>query len=109
MTLMAGMDLGIRAIREQIASAINLVIQQGRMKDGVRRITHVTEIVGMEGDVITMQDLFLFDYKAGVDEHGRFVGQLRPTGLRPHFLDRLADRGITIPFTALDPSLGAPR
>jgi pilus assembly protein CpaF len=109
MTLMAGMDLGIRAIREQIASAINLVIQQARMKDGVRRITHVTEIVGMEGDVITLQDLFTFDYRAGVDDHGRFVGQLRPTGLRPHFLDRLADRGVTISPTILDPNLGMSR
>jgi pilus assembly protein CpaF len=109
MTLMAGMDLGIRAIREQIASAINLVIQQARMKDGVRRITHVTEIVGMEGDVITLQDLFTFDYRAGVDDHGRFLGQLRPTGLRPHFIDRLADRGVTISPTILDPNLGMAR
>src|SRR6058998_685323 len=88
MTLMAGMDLGVRAIREQISSALNVIIHQARLKDGTRRVTHVTEIVGMEGDVITLQDLFLFDFKAGVDEHGVFLGSLRPTGLRPHFLDK---------------------
>ncbi len=96
MALMAGMDIGIRAIREQVASALNLIIHQTRMKDGTRRITHVTEIVGMEGDVITLQDLFLFDYSAGLDEEGRFLGNLKSTGLRPRFLDRMAERGITV-------------
>jgi pilus assembly protein CpaF len=96
MALMAGMDIGIRAIREQIASAINVIIHQARMKDGTRRITHVTEIVGMEGDVITLQDLFLFDYTAGIDEEGRFLGSLKSTGLRPRFLDKLQERGITV-------------
>ena len=96
MVLMAGMDLSMRAIREQISSAINLIIHQARLKDGSRRVTHVTEIVGMEGEVITLQDLFLFDFKAGVDELGRFRGQLQPTGLRPYFLDKLQDRGIVI-------------
>src|SRR5204863_1552423 len=71
MTLMAGMELGVRAIREQISSAIQLIIHQARLKDGTRRFTHVTEIVGMEGDIITIQDISVFDYKAGVDEHGR--------------------------------------
>ncbi len=97
MVLMAGTELTVRAIREQIASAIDLIIHQQRMKDGVRRITHVTEVVGMEGDVITLQDLFLFDYSAGIDEHGRFKGTLRSTGLRPRFLEKLADLGIVIP------------
>jgi pilus assembly protein CpaF len=97
MTMMAGMDLGVRAIREQIASAIQLIIHQARLKDGTRRITHITEIVGMEGDIITLQDLFTFDYRAGMDDHGKFMGQLRPTGLRPHFLDRLQDFGIFVP------------
>jgi pilus assembly protein CpaF len=91
---MAGYDLPVRAIREQIASAINLVIQQGRMKDGVRRITHVTEIVGMEGDVITLQDLFLFDFAAGMNEEGKFRGRLKSTGLRPKFVDKLEERGV---------------
>jgi pilus assembly protein CpaF len=103
MVLMSGMELGIRAIREQISSAINLIVHQGRLKDGTRRLTHVTEVVGMEGDVITLQDLFVFDFRAGVDEHGRHLGQLRPTGLRPHFLDKLQDRGISIPPGVFSP------
>jgi len=97
MMLMAGMDLGIRAIREQVASALNLIVHQTRMKDGVRRITHVTEIVGMEGDIISLQDLFLFDYSAGLDENGKFRGGLRATGLRPRFVERLAELGISVP------------
>jgi pilus assembly protein CpaF len=106
MSLMAGMDLGVRTIREQMSSALNLIIHQARMKDGVRRITHVTEIVGMEGDVITLQDLFLFDYSAGVDEEGRFRGNLRATGLRPRFLEKLADKGITIAPEVFAPQVG---
>jgi pilus assembly protein CpaF len=108
MVLMAGMELGVRAIREQIASALNIIIHQTRMKDGTRRFTHVSEIVGMEGDVITTQDLFLFDFKAGVDEHGRFLGTMRPTGLRPHFLDKLQDRGINVPPRLFSPGGGTP-
>jgi len=72
-------------------------VHQTRLKDGTRRITHITEVNGMEGEIITLQDLFLFDFRAGVDEHGRFRGTLRSTGLRPGFLDRLADRGIYLP------------
>jgi len=97
MTLMAGMELSQRAIREQVASAINVIMHQARLKDGSRRVTHVTEVVGMEGDVITLQDVFLFDYKAGVDEQGRVRGTLQPTGLRPYFIDKLKDRGIDLP------------
>ncbi|HYT26851.1 MAG TPA: CpaF family protein [Actinomycetota bacterium] len=100
MVLMAGVDMPMRAIREQISSAINLIVHQARLKDGSRRVTHVTEIVGMEGDVITLQDLFLFDYRAGIDENGRFRGVIQPTGLRPTFVDRLGDQGIR-----LDPDL----
>jgi pilus assembly protein CpaF len=96
MILMSGMDLGVRAVREQISSALNLIVHQSRMKDGSRRITHVTEIVGMEGDIITLQDLFLFDYSAGLDDEGRFLGSLKSTGLRPRFLDRLAERGVHV-------------
>ena len=102
-TLMSGMDLSARSIREQIASALNLIVHQARLKDGSRRITHVTEIVGMEGDVVTLQDVFLFDFAAGVDEEGKFRGSLKPTGLRPTFLDKLQEHGI-----ALDPALFAP-
>jgi pilus assembly protein CpaF len=96
MVLMAGMELPVRAIREQIASAIDLIIHQTRLKDGSRRITHLTEVVSMEGDVISLQDLFLFDFRSGVDEYGRFRGALQPTGLRPHFLDRLGEAGIQV-------------
>jgi len=94
MVLMAEMDLPQRAIREQMASAIDLVIHQTRLKDGTRRFTHIAEVQGMEGDVITLLDVFLFDFRAGVDENGRFLGSLRPTGLRPRFIDTLVDRGI---------------
>jgi pilus assembly protein CpaF len=96
MVLMAGVDLPVRAIREQVASAIDLVVHQSRIKDGSRRITHVTEVVGMEGEIITLQDIFLMDYSAGFDARGKFQGVLRPTGLRPRVLDRLADRGVRV-------------
>ena len=97
MVLMAGMDLPMRAIREQISAAVDIIVHQTRLKDGTRRITHITEIVGMEGDVVTLQDIFVFDFRAGTDEYGRFRGQLRPTGIRPQFLDRLAEVGIVLP------------
>ncbi len=94
--MMAGMELSSRAVREQIASAIQLIVHQARLKDGSRRFTHVTEIVGMEGEVITLQDIFLFDFSAGVDEEGRFRGRLKPTGLRPTFLDKIQEKGIHV-------------
>ena len=94
MTLMAGFDLPVRAIREQMASALDLIVHISRLRDGTRRITHITEVQGMEGDVITLQDLFLFDYHMGVDEHGRFRGHLKATGVRPKFAEKLADLGI---------------
>ena len=106
MAMMAGMDIGIRAIREQISSALQVIVHQSRMKDGSRRITHVTEIVGMEGDVITLQDLFLFDYSAGIDEDGKFLGGLKSTGLRPRFLDRLQERGISVSAEVFAPVPG---
>jgi pilus assembly protein CpaF len=97
MVLMAGIELPERAIREQLASGIDLIIHQARLKDGTRRITHITEVDGMEGTVITLQDVFSFDFRAGVDDSGRFRGTLRGTGLRPHFVERLADRGVRVP------------
>jgi pilus assembly protein CpaF len=106
MTLMAGVDLPVRAIREQVSSAIDLIVHQARLKDGSRRIISVSEVVGMESDVITLQDLFSFDFKAGVDERGRFRGSLQSTGLRPRFVDKLADSGIHISremFANVDP------
>jgi pilus assembly protein CpaF len=96
MVLMAGVDLPQRAIREQLASAINLIVHQSRLKDGTRRITHITEVTGMEGEIITLQDIFLFDFRAGIDEHGSYRGELKSTGLRPHFLEALADRGVIL-------------
>ena len=97
MVLMAGVDLPIRAIREQIAAAIDVVIHQSRMRDGSRRLTHISEIEGMEGDIITMQDLFLFDYGMGMDASGKFLGNLKPTGVRPRFTEKLSDVGIELP------------
>jgi len=96
LVLMAGFDLPVRAIREQMASAIDLVVQLSRLRDGSRRVTHITEVQGMEGDVITLQDVFLFDFSAGVDENGRFRGQLQATGVRPKFAAKLADQGIRL-------------
>ncbi|MGB8020920.1 MAG: CpaF family protein [Candidatus Nanopelagicales bacterium] len=97
MVLMGGMDLPVRAIREQVASAIDLIVQQTRFKDGSRRITYVTEVVGMEGEIITLQDVFAFDHSAGYDENGKVRGQLVGTGLRPQFLRKLAEHGVTVP------------
>lgn len=86
MVLMSGMDLPLKAIREQIASAIQLIVQQSRMKDGTRKITYITEVQNMEGDVIVLQDLFLFK-QTGYDSDGKIVGSLEPTGMRPMFMD----------------------
>ncbi len=97
MVLMAGIDLPSRAIREQVASAIDVIVHLSRLRDGSRRITHVTEVVGMEGDTITTQDIFTFDYAAGVDASGNYLGTLNPTGIRPRFTERLKDIGIHLP------------
>ena len=93
MVLMAGLDLPERAIKEQAVSAIDLIVQLSRFSDGSRRLTHVTEITGMEGDIVTAQDIFLFD-RRGVDSDGRVLGSIRPTGLVPNFLDRLERAGF---------------
>jgi pilus assembly protein CpaF len=96
LVLMAGFDLPVRAIREQVASAIDCIVQLTRLRDGTRRITHISEVQGMEGDVITLQDIFLFDFGMGVDEHGRFRGHLKSTGIRPKFAEKLQDQGIRL-------------
>ena len=96
LVLMAGMDLPVRAIREQVASAVDLIVHQARLKDGTRRITHVTEVERMEGDVITLQDIFLFDNSAGFDSEGRSLGTLRATGLRPKFLEKMQHNNVTV-------------
>jgi pilus assembly protein CpaF len=99
MVLMGGMDLPIRAIRDQIAAAVDVIIQVSRLKDGSRKITHISEVVGMETEVVSLQDLFLFDFKAGTDRTGKFRGGLEATGLRPRFADDLAVYGVTLPAT----------
>lgn len=95
MTLMAGMDLPVRAIREQIASAIDVIIHQERMRDGSRKVVNITEVNGMEGDIITMTDVFAFE-QSGF-ENGKVVGRLRPTGLRPKFMEKIEAAGIHLP------------
>lgn len=106
LVLMSGFDLPVRAIREQMASAIDVIVQLTRLRDGTRRVTHITEVQGMEGDVITLQDIFLFDFGAGVDEHGRFRGQLKATGVRPKFAEKLADQGIRLGPEVFSPDSG---
>lgn len=95
MVMMAGMELPVKAIREQIASAVDLVVQQSRLRDGSRKITSITEVVGMEGDVITLQDLYVYDIH-GVDVNNHLRGQFNATGIHPHFLSKLQDNGITV-------------
>ena len=95
MVLMAGVDLPVRAIREQIAAAVDVIVQQSRMKDGSRRIVNVTEVQGMEGDVIVMQDIFTFE-QTGI-ENGKIVGKLKPTGIRPKFMSRFEAHNIFLP------------
>jgi len=95
MTMMAGMDLPARAIREQISSAIDLVVHEERLRDGTRKIVNITEVSGMEGDVITMTDVFIFE-QSGIED-GKVIGRLRPTGLRPKFMDKIDAAGIHLP------------
>jgi pilus assembly protein CpaF len=89
------MDLPSRAIREQIASAVNLIIHESRMRDGSRKVTHVTEVQGMEGDVIVLSDIFVFE-QTGI-EAGKVIGRLRPTGIRPRFMSEIEAAGIHLP------------
>jgi pilus assembly protein CpaF len=95
MTMMAGMELPVRAIREQVSSAIDLVVHQERMRDGSRRVVNITEVSGMEGDVITTTDIFVFE-QTGF-ENGKVIGRLRPSGLRPKFMDEIEAAGIHLP------------
>jgi pilus assembly protein CpaF len=95
MVLMAGMDFPMRAIREQIASAIDLIIQQARFRDGSRKVVNITEVSGMEGEVITMTDIYVYE-QTGI-EQGRIIGRFRPTGLRPKFMEKIEVAGIHLP------------
>ena len=105
LVLMAGMDLPLRAIREQIASAVDVIVQLSRLRDGTRRVTSVTEVQGMEGQTVTLQDAFLFDYSAGVDASGRFLGKPIPTGVRPRFTDKFIELGISLSPQVFAPPL----
>ena len=96
MCMMSGLDLPARAIREQIVSAVQVIVQQTRLKDGSRKVTQVTEISGMEGDVVVMQDIFVFE-QTGMDERGKIVGTLRPTGVRPKFIEKFESMNIFLP------------
>ncbi len=96
LVLMAGMDLPLKAIREQVCSAIDVIIQITRLRDGSRRVTSITEVNGMEGQTITMQEVFGFDYSAGVAPDGTFLGSIRPTGVRPAFTQKFDDYGIQL-------------
>ncbi len=106
LVLMAGMELPVRAIREQIASAVDLIIQLTRMRDGSRRITAVTEVIGMENETVVLQDAFVFDYAAGIDVHGRYRGSQVSTGIRPRFTDKFEERGITFNLDSLQQAGG---
>jgi pilus assembly protein CpaF len=106
LALMAGMDLTVRALREQVAAALDLIVHVSRLQDGVRRVTNVSEVVGLEGDTITMQDLFAFHVEGGLDERGRVRGRMAPTGLRPHFLEKLTERNVTLETSWFAPPSG---
>jgi pilus assembly protein CpaF len=95
LALMAGMDLPLRIVREQIASAVDLIIQVSRLRDGSRKVTQVTEVVGMEGDTIVLTDIFKFT-ETGSDKDGKVLGELKPTGMRPLFINRLELAGFKL-------------
>ena len=96
MVLMSGMELPIRAIRDQVSSAIDLIVQQSRLRDGTRKITSITEVVGMEGDIISMQDIFVYDSDGSVDAGGKFIGTFKATGVRPKALEKIRGNGVAI-------------
>jgi len=108
MVSMAGLNLPTSAVRHQIASAINVVIQIARLSDGKRKITSVSEVVGTEGDVITMQEIFVFE-RTGIGEQGQVLGRFRPTGIRPRFADRLLVAGIPLPADLFEDAPAVPR
>jgi pilus assembly protein CpaF len=96
LVLMSGIDLPVKAIRQQVASAINVLVQLARLRDGSRKVTQITEITGMEGDTITMQDIFMYE-SHGAAPDGRIIGEFRPTGIRPQILDRMFAMGLPLP------------
>jgi pilus assembly protein CpaF len=112
MVLMAGMDLPLKVVRQQISSAVDLIIQQTRLKDGSRKVTAITEVVGMEGDVVVLTDIFKFE-QTGVGQNGKIMGELKPTGIRPIFSPRLEAAGFKLGaevfMAASGPNLGSRR
>jgi pilus assembly protein CpaF len=102
MIAMAALDLPERAMRQQIAAALDIVIQLARLSDGTRKIVSFSEVIGMEGDVVTMQEIFNFE-RVGIDERGRVLGNFHATGIRPYFSDRLRVRGIQLPMDLFEP------
>ena len=96
MVLMSGMELPLKAIRDQISSAIDIIVQQSRLRDGTRKITSITEIIGMEGDVVSMQDIFVYETDGTVDTAGKFVGRFRATGVKPHCIEKIRGNGVTV-------------
>ena len=96
MIAMGSTNLPDKAMRQQIASAIQIVMQQTRLSDGTRKVTSISEITGMEGDVITMQEIFLYERK-GIDKDGNVIGRFRPTGVRPRFAEHLKTYGLQLP------------
>lgn len=96
MVLMSGMELPLKAIRDQVSSAIDLIVQQSRLRDGTRKITSITEVVGMEGDVVSMQDIFVYETDGTVDTSGKFIGRFRATGVRPNCLEKIRGNGVTV-------------
>jgi pilus assembly protein CpaF len=104
MVMMGNLNLPEKAIRRQIVSAITLVLQVARFNDGTRRLTHITEITGMEGDVVSMQDVFVFE-KQGVSSEGRTLGTFSATGIRPRFEEKLKASGISLPANFFEPSV----
>ena len=96
MVMMSGMELPVRAIREQVASAIDMIVQQSRLRDGTRKITQITEVVGMEGDVISTQDLFVFETDGKIDANGKFQGKFVSTGIHPNCLQKIRENGVVV-------------
>ncbi len=96
MVLMSGMELPLKAIRDQISSAIDIIVQQSRLRDGTRKITSITEIIGMEGDIVSMQDIFVYETDGTVDTNGKFVGKFQATGVRPNCLEKIKGNGVTV-------------
>ncbi|MBQ7540841.1 MAG: CpaF family protein [Clostridia bacterium] len=98
MVLMSGMELPLRAIRDQVASAIDLIVQQSRLRDGSRKITSITEVVGMEGDIVSMQDIFVYETDGSVDAEGKFIGKFKATGVRPKALEKIRGNGVSVNY-----------